>query len=144
MVFRIVAVKESLERFRELPNVELYSGIDDDALRQLYRDSHIGLLPLQDSTANNALLEMMACGLPIVVTRVGSVEDYITDDCCSICPDNRPEGIIRLLRELEQAPEERQRLGMAARQRGLEFSWPRTADRMAEVYNNCFQPREPA
>jgi glycosyltransferase involved in cell wall biosynthesis len=138
MVFRIVAVKESLDRFRDLPNVELYSGIDDESLRRLYQESHIGLMPLQDSTANNGLLEMMASGMPIVITRVGSVEDYITDDCCVMLPDNRPEDLIRILQALELAPEKRKQLGMAARQRGLEFSWSKTADRMAEVYNNTF------
>jgi len=140
LVFRIVAVKESLERFRGLPNIELYSGIDDDNLRKLYQESHIGLMPLQDSTANNGLLEMMACGMPIVITRVGSVEDYINDDCCLMIPDNRPEEILRILQTLGQDPEKRKQFGTAARRKALEFSWPKIADRMAEVYSNIFLP----
>lgn len=138
IVFRFVAVKESLERFRGLSNVELYSGIDDEELRRLYQESHIGLMPLQDSTANNGLLEMMSCGMPIVVTRVGSVEDYISDDCCMMLSDNRPEEILRVLQALAQSPEKRKELGLAARQKALEFSWAKTADRMAETYSSSF------
>jgi len=134
MIFRIVAIKENLKRFQGLQNVELYSGINDEELRRLYQGSHIGLLPLRDSTANNSLLEMMASGLPVIVTRVGSIEDYTTDDSCLLISENNPENILDHIQSLSLSRDKRKKLGQAARKKVIEFSWSRIAEQMADVY----------
>jgi glycosyltransferase involved in cell wall biosynthesis len=33
-------------------------------------------MPLRDSGANNAILESLACGLPIITNDVGGIRDY--------------------------------------------------------------------
>jgi glycosyltransferase involved in cell wall biosynthesis len=134
VTFRIVAGQQHVERFRSMTNTELYSEIDDDELLRLYRESDIGLMPLQDSTANNGLLEMMACGLPIITTRVGSVNDYLPE-CCGILLDaNEPDRITAALNELSAAPVVRSRLGTAARQRAVALDWSVIAREMTDLY----------
>lgn len=135
IIFRFVAVKESLKRFHDLPNVELYSGIEDTELRRLYQESHIGLMPLQDATANNSLLEMMASGMPIIVSRVGSIEDYVNDECCILLEDNEPEAILDSITSLTKDLEKMVKLGQSARQQALVFSWPRIAELMTDIYS---------
>lgn len=61
-------------------NVHWYSGIADVALRDLYQRTHVMFLPFVDATANNSLLEAMACGLPMVVSKVGGVADYVSEE----------------------------------------------------------------
>ena len=134
VIFRIVALKEHIARFEGLSNVELYSGIDDDELLRLYRHSDIGLMPLQDSTANNGLLEMMSCGLPIIVSRVGSVTDYLPEDAGIIVGNNNLQTLIAAVQKLAGSPAERNRLGKAARSRALELDWSNTAHKMADFY----------
>ena len=66
-------------RLAQHDNVHWYAGVTDTALRDLYRRAHLLFLPLVDATANNSVLEAMACGLPMVVSKVGGVADYVAD-----------------------------------------------------------------
>jgi glycosyltransferase involved in cell wall biosynthesis len=57
-------------------SVTLHSGISDVALRELYQSSSLLLLPMLASGANNAIVEALACGLPIVTNDVGGIRSY--------------------------------------------------------------------
>ncbi len=58
------------------PRIRWHEKVDDAQLRELYRSAHLLLLPMNDSGANTAVLEALACGLPIVTTDVGGIRDY--------------------------------------------------------------------
>jgi len=136
LVFRIVAGKEHVVRFEDLDNVELYSGVSDEELLRLYQSSDIGLMPLEDSTANNGLLEMMACGLPCIATRVGSVADYLPEDAGVLLEDNTPTTLLDALTKLAISKDDRTRMGVAARKRALELSWDNIGQEMTEIYRS--------
>ena len=48
-----------------LQNVEFLYPVSDEDLLGLYRSSHVLFLPLTGATANNAIIEAMACSLPM-------------------------------------------------------------------------------
>ena len=54
-----------------------YDDISSEQLLHLYQSSDALYLPLIDSTANNALNEALACGLPVITSNVGGTDDYI-------------------------------------------------------------------
>ena len=67
----------------------------------------------------NVIVEAMACGVPCVATNVGASAEII-GDTGQVVAANAPEALATaLIAHLQQSPEQRQRLGAAARQRVL-------------------------
>jgi phosphatidylinositol alpha-mannosyltransferase len=86
------------------------------------------------AVANNALLEQMACGLPVVATDVGAVREYLGDEAGLLFPPGDAGALAAgVLRLLEDGPA-RRRMGIAARARALGFDHRVAAQQMVQVY----------
>jgi glycosyltransferase involved in cell wall biosynthesis len=132
--FRLLLPSDAADRWRGRAGVDVLTGVDDATLRRCYREATLLLMPLRDCTANNAILEAMACGLPIVATDVGGVRDYV-DECCALLTapedaDGMAEAVLALLGDVTR----REVMGRAARARSEAFAWPRVADRLLAIY----------
>jgi len=81
-------------------------------------------------------LEGMACGRPVIGSRVGGLAFTILDGQTGfLVPPREPEALAQRLAFLLQQPEFRDQLGHAARQRvEQEFTWTLTARRFATLY----------
>lgn len=108
----------------ELANVRIHKGLDDHALAALYRRADILFLPLLEATANNALLEGMASGLPVVATDLSSVRAYLSEGDAILVPPGGAEGFVAALARLRDLPKERVALGIGARARAKGLAWP--------------------
>jgi glycosyltransferase involved in cell wall biosynthesis len=117
-----------------LPNVFQYAGIDDAELAALYRESDVLFLPLQDSTANNALLEGAASGLPVVTTDLPAVRAYLPGaEGAFACVGDANEHL-SALRRLRDDPGLRKRTGAMARARAEALNWPKVAGNYEALY----------
>jgi glycosyltransferase involved in cell wall biosynthesis len=119
---------------QNLPNVQIFSGLEDLALAKLYRRADILFLPLVQSTANNALLEGIASGLPVLATDLESVRAYLPNGEGILVPANRADGFLKALRTLQCNPALRQQLGRRARIRAEELAWPRVLPLYESLY----------
>jgi len=114
--------------------VEFLDGVSDETLRAAYQRARVAIFAFEDSTANNSLLEAMACGLPIVCTDVGGVKEYAGDDAYVPCPPQDAGALARgVLRVLDDAGLEG-RLREASRARALAHDYRVVAAEMREVY----------
>jgi glycosyltransferase involved in cell wall biosynthesis len=138
VVFEVVSGRQ-LE-FGDLPNVRTHIGVDDAALAALYRSADILFLPLVQATANNALLEGIASGLPVVATDLEAVRAYLPSGEGCLVRDNRTEGFIDVLRRLHQDIGLRQEMGRRARLRAEQLSWPHLVRQYETLYERALAP----
>lgn len=130
----ILATRETGQLFAEQDNVELYSGVCDVQLLELYQGCDALVMPLTDCTANNVLLEGLACGLGVVATDLQGVRDYTTDSCCELVEARNAEALASAMLLLANDSERLEQMGRAARQQALELSWPNIARRHISLY----------
>ena len=117
-----------------LRNVTVHQGLDDAALRAVYQQADLLFLPLVNSTANNALLEGIACGLPAVSTDLAAVRAYLPDGEAVLTARGDVRGYAEaILRLRDDAPARREMAGRA-RARAEILSWRHVARAYEELY----------
>lgn len=134
--FHVVTSKPT--GLENLPNVTIHQEhIDDDELLRLYQRSQVLLLPLVQSTANNSLLEGLACGLPIVSTSLSSVKVYAPGNEAVLIKDNDPQQFVDTILHLFHNHEERRVMAQAARKRAEELDWRKIAPQYDDLYSTA-------
>lgn len=110
-----------------------HEWVSDAEFLSLLRGATLLVLPLKRSTTCTAVLDAMACGVPVVTTE-GGIEDYVNPNCSTVLPTGDTEGMARAIHRVLSDPQERARMSDAARRRACEFSWTRTAELMVDIY----------
>jgi glycosyltransferase involved in cell wall biosynthesis len=95
--------------------VHWHRGIDDTTLRGLYQHATVLLLPLHASTANNAVLEALACGLPVVSNHTTGILDYTSGDCAVLTDRSDACAMADVVLQLAGDPARRREMSSAAR-----------------------------
>lgn len=117
------------------PNLTWRSGISEAELSELYRSAALMVMPLQDATANNAILESMACGLPMVISDVGAIRDYVGPECAVLIQPSDSRKMAEAVLNLLDDPVERERKSAQSRERALSFSWINVMKQLQTVYD---------
>ena len=117
-----------------LANVRTHRNVDDATLRSIYQQSDALFLPLTQSTANNSLLEGIACGLPAVSTDLPSVRAYLPGKEAFLIESNDPGDLADAVRRLVRDADLCTAMAAAARRRAEELSWTNVARQVERVY----------
>jgi glycosyltransferase involved in cell wall biosynthesis len=121
--------------FEGVPNVVVRRAIDDSALRRYYQSSDLLVLPLRDATANNALLEGMACGLPVVASDLPAVREYAPSHAAALVP-HQAEPFAAAIAQLMDDDARRATMAQNARVRAEALAWPLMARHYVNLYKN--------
>ena len=111
-----------------------YDDINDEDLRSYYQKSKLAVFTFKEATANNSVIEAMACGLPIVSTKTGGIVDYVNTNNGILCEHKNPksiaEGILSLLANKELS----EQMGVNSRLNSLNYDFKKIAEQTLEVY----------
>ncbi|MEK6337079.1 MAG: glycosyltransferase family 1 protein [Acidobacteriota bacterium] len=110
--------------------------LHDEDLRALYSSCSVFAYPSLYEGFGLPTLEAMACGAPVICSRIPAIVETVGETACLIDPADRSElaGAIVCLLEDEQA---RKQLSMSGLERVKAFSWERTARATLEVYERA-------
>ena len=132
--------RASIESLLRRPNVRHHHHLSDSELVDLYRSANLLLLPLKAASANTAILEAMATGLPIVSSKIDGVVDYVDANCAVLTSTREPEEMSCAVLRILSSAEVQRSMGAAARSRAVQdFSWERVAMDTLAVYERIAQ-----
>ena len=137
--FRIVTAKENHQHLADLPNTELLAGIPDDELRASYHRATALFLPLKMSTANNAILEAMSCGTPVISTRTGGIPEYVDERSGVLVESGDVDAAVAAIEKLGSDQDLQRRLDEGARRRAQDFAWEKVGATMNQAYRRILR-----
>ncbi len=122
----------------------LFLGARDD-IPALLGASDIGVLSSHEEGFANAILEGMAAGLPMVVTRVGgNAEAVVEGETGFVVPPRDSKSLSEAIVRLAQDADLRARFGSAGRQRvAAQFGVQRFVDSHRELYDALREGHRP-
>lgn len=120
--------------YGDAPGARFPGHLNDRELLACYQQADLLVMPMLDCTANNAVLESMACGTPVMVNRVGGISEYVEPGCNMITNDkNVNDWVARLVAmKQDKAALESRRDAVRAWAEG--FDWSLKARAYKEFY----------
>lgn len=120
---RVMTSREQQVHYNGISSACILPHADDNGLLNEYQQADLLFMPMLDCTANNAVLESMACGTPVMVNRVGGISEYVDSGCNVVMQgkdvDEWVERIISLARERDLLDSMR----AGVRSRAEAFDW---------------------
>lgn len=123
-------LQTQIERLNVQDNMKLLGQWD--SIPEILAAADVFVLPSRWEGLPMALLEGMMAGLPIIATRVEGVDEVVQPgEHGLLVPLESPAELAQAILQLLRSPQDRQRMGRAARERVLSSY---TTDRMCEAY----------
>ena len=108
-----------------------------EKLRDLYRHAKVFVYPSRAEGFGIPPLEAMACGAPVIATRVGAIPDFAGDAALLVDPGDREalrDALVRLLRDRALRRELRAR----GPERARRYRWETSAATMTQLLEEAY------
>ncbi|RNC86888.1 MAG: glycosyltransferase family 1 protein [Winogradskyella sp.] len=136
IIFNIVLREDFRNNVCDSPIVNVFSNIDDYKLLELYQKATLLYLPLKDSTACNSILEAMACGLPIITTKVGGNSDYLSNTSSILLDPATVQDSVTVITKVINSQELQKHMSLSVRKKAVDcFSWKIISKSISQFYH---------
>ncbi|UCC65722.1 MAG: glycosyltransferase [Anaerolineae bacterium] len=142
------AISEEMERLKRL-RAELGIGDlvcflgaqDQDRLNLYYSAAEVVVVPSHYESFGMVALEAMACGTPVIASKVGGLAFTVQDGVTGFhVPDRDPEALADRMTAVLCDAGLRERLGRQAAQWAGRYSWPAVANQIVALYDRALAP----
>lgn len=132
---------QSLARALRIADRVTFTGAVKQAeLPRYLSAADVFVMPSYHESFGLAALEAMACGVPVVASRVGGLKTFIRNgETGYLIPWHCPEPFAQRLEVLLANPSLRQSMGRAARAKAQTMGWEKAADRMMSTYRGLIE-----
>jgi glycosyltransferase involved in cell wall biosynthesis len=139
VAFDVVTAPEKEAAFAGRKQVTFHCGVPEENLIELYQRADVLLQPLLDCTANNAILEGLACGVPILASDIGAVRDYLNAECAEFVAAGDARQMATALVGMLKDDGRRRTMAVNARKQALQYGWGQVADRLRGIYETLYR-----
>ena len=116
--------------------VRFVGYVPREEINAYYNSAHVFALPSYNEGMSLAVLEAMAAGLPLVVTRTGGTAELVEEGVNGYSFNWADvDALTNYLRMLAKDRALARRMGASSRARAAFFGWDVIADRFLEVFN---------
>lgn len=117
--------QEKIEAYGFSDRVRYYGQVPHEDMGEFYRSAYLLVAPTRHESFGLILAEAMACGLPVVATRVTAVPEVVEDGVTGLLvPADDVSSLAKGLETLLRDPSRAARMGCAGRARVEEqFAW---------------------
>jgi glycosyltransferase involved in cell wall biosynthesis len=140
---RYGSLRRSVEAAGVRQDVRFFGFVPERTLAALYRLASVFAFPSLYEGFGLPPLEAMACGTPVLTSRLSSLPEVVGDAALLVDPydvDDIASGLARILEDAEL----RARLVVAGRQRAQHFSWERSVRAIHSGYMRVLGVSVPA
>ena len=126
------ALESLVRQTNTASRVQFVGRVEQDQLAKCYSAADILVLPSGSEGWPNVLLESMACGTPVVATRVGGIPEIVTsDDAGRLLPERSTACLVAAVSDLWQHLPNRN----AVRSTAQSCGWQGTTDAQIALFN---------
>jgi D-inositol-3-phosphate glycosyltransferase len=143
------AEMERLKRLRTelgIGDLVVFLGAQDqDALNVYYSAAEVVVIPSHYESFGMVALEAIACGAPVIASKVGGLAFTVQDGITGFhVPERDPEALAAKISQILRDPVLRERLGHQATQWAQRYSWPTVANQVVALYDKALAQTAPA
>jgi glycosyltransferase involved in cell wall biosynthesis len=131
------SLKNSIKKLAAQKNladfIEFKGIVDSEQMPQLYQNSDLYVSATMQEGMSNAMLEAMACGLPIITTPCEGIDELIKDNGI-VVKEESAEAVAKAISELVTNTEKMELMSRAARKHSENFTWKSISQVYLEFY----------
>jgi len=123
-------------------SVQFVGGVDQERLSLYYRAADLTVMPSTYESFGLVAVESMACGTPVVASRVGGLATIVRDgENGALVPWRDPRLFADRIRAILTNPKLANRLRIGALDTARNYSWDGVAERTLAVYDDLLGQR---
>lgn len=137
----VARLKARIQELGLAETVWFVGPVKQDRLPVFYNAAEALVLPSHYESFGLVALEALACGTPVVASRVGGLPTFLKDgETGYLVPWRSPDSFADRLEVLLTHPALRESMGRAGRQKALSLGWDRLAERLEGKYSRLLSP----
>ena len=123
-------LERCVERWRIAGHLRLIGSVGHDELNEYYRQADVFVLPSLAEGLPIVLMEAMACGLPVIASRVAGIPELVESGVSGVLVSpGRVDELAAAIRSLADNEQLRWQMGLRGRERVVEAFNAKQADR---------------
>lgn len=135
-------IKKTIERFNLKNRVYLIPPQDQKKLLEYYHSADLFVLPSASEGFSKVLLEAMACGLPVIASKVGGIPELIKHKVSGmLIPPKNTQAITRAVKRLSNNPDLREKMIENGLKIVQNFNWKTIAQRYSQVFEKLLKTK---